>query len=206
MKTLALLLLCFTFSTLSAQDVSSTTSGFSAEVGGQYDNWSSNSNFISDLAEIDPDGYGYKLGVGYGFTEKFSLKVTYNGANFNQNDNWTKFTFTGLDVNGQITFGGTLQKFRPFLGAGISTRTMKVDPVTLDGFGAFELKNTGVGFLGTGGVNYHFLPNLAGAFQFSLIAGDFSDSTISGEEVDLEEDVDFTIIALSLGVKYFFEY
>jgi len=206
MKFLTTVLLSFAFFTLSAQDVSSTTSGFSFEAGGQYANWSSNSNFISDLAELDPDGYGYKIGVGYGFSEKLSLRLAYSGVDFNLNENWTKFAVTGLDVYGQITFGGTLQKFRPFLGAGISTRSMKVDPVTVAGVGEFELKNTGLGFFGTGGANYHFLPNLAGAFQLNFIAGSFSENTISGEQVDLDETVDLTIIALSLSVKYFFEY
>ncbi len=206
MKLLATTLLFFACLTLLAQDVSSTTSGFSFEIGGEYAGWSSNSNFISDLAELDPDGYGYKLGVAYGFSEKLSLSMAYSGVNFNLNDNWTKFAVTGLDVYGRITFGGTLQKFRPFLGAGISTRAMKVDPVTLDGFGEFELKNTGLGFFGAGGANYHFLPNLAGAFQLRFTTGDFSGNTISGEQVDIDETVDFTIITLSLSVKYFLEY
>lgn len=206
MKFFTIVLLFFPLLSLSAQDVSSTTSGFSFEAGGQYASWSSNSNFISDLAEIDSEGYGYRIGVGYGFSEKLSLQLTYSGADFNLNENWTKFAITGLDAYGQITFGGTLQKFRPFLGAGVSTRSMKVDPVTIDGFGEFELKNTGLGFFGAGGANYHFLPNLAGAFQLSFSTGGFSENTISGEQVEIDESVDFTIIALSLSVKYFFEY
>jgi len=83
---------------------------------------------------------------------------------------------------------------------------MKVDPVTLDGFGDFELKNAGTGFFGAGGANYHFLPNLACAFQLNLITGGFSESIISGEEVDLDETVDFTILTFGLSIKYFFEY
>ncbi len=206
MKLLATVLFSIVFFHLSGQDVSSTTSGFSLEIGGQYASWSSNSTFISDLAELDPDGYGYQLGVGYGFSEKYSLRLTYGGTDFNLNDNWTKFAITGLDAYGQITFGGTLQKFRPFLGAGISTRSMKVDPVTIGGSGEFELKNTGIGFFGTGGANYHFLPNLAGSLKLSFITGGFSENTISGDQVSLDETVDFTVIQLSLSVKYFFEY
>ncbi len=206
MRLITTTLLFLAWLTLCAQDVSSTTSGFSFELGGEYAGWSSNSNFISDLAELDPDGYGYKLGVAYGFSEKLSAGMTYNGLDFNLNDNWTKFSVTGLDVYAQVTFGGTLQKFRPFLAGGISTRTMKVDPVTVDGFGEFELKNTGLGFFATGGANYHFLPNLAGAFQLSLTSGGFSENTISGELVEIDETVDFTILSLSLSVKYFLEY
>lgn len=206
MRLLTIIFLSIACFTLSAQDVLSTTSGFSAEVGGKYASWSSSSNFIGDLSEIDSEGFGYKIGVGYGFSEKFSAKVAYSGVNFNLNDNWTNFTITGVDAYGQITFGGTLQKFRPFLGAGLSSRTMKVDPISIDGFGEFELKSTGLGFFGTGGANYHFLPNLAVAFQLSFSTGGFSENTISGEQVDLDESVDFTIIALGLSVKYFFEY
>jgi len=195
MRLLITVLFFYAFSSLFAQDISSTTSGFSLEIGGQYAGWSSNSNFISDLAELDPDGYGYRLGIGDGFSEKLNLRLVYNSINFNLNDNWTKFGVTGLDAYGQINFGGTLQKFRPFLGAGLSTRSMKVDPVTLD-----------LGFFGTGGANYHFLPNLAVAFQLSFISGGFSENTISGEQVDVDETVDFTIIAFSLSVNYYFEY
>lgn len=187
------------------QDVRSSASGFSINANGIYSSWSSESFFLGELAEIDPNGTGFNLGVGYGFNQRFSAHLHYSNANFNMNDEWDAFNVTSIDLTGRISFGATLKALKPYLGAGISSVSMKVDPVTFGDEALYELKNSGLGFIFNGGVDYFIKTNLSVGLQGELNIGSFSDISLSGQSIELDESVDFSYFKINLGVRYYFD-
>lgn len=191
--------------TLVSQDIQSSTKGVSATANGIYSGWSSDSFFLGRLAEEEPAGTGFNLGVGYGFNQQFSAHVQYAYLDFSTDVLWDKFAVTSINLSGRMTFGATLRAIRPYIGAGITSVSMKVDPVTFDNFGEFELVNSGIGFLFNGGVDYFILPNLAIGFYGEFSSGSFSNISLSGERVDVDESIDFSFFNINLGVRYYFE-
>lgn len=204
-NTLIILLSIIMVSALSGQDVKSSASGFSINANGIYSSWSSDSFFIGDLAEIDPNGTGFNIGVGYGFNQRFSAHLHYGIANYNKNDEWDSFTTSNIDISGRISFGATLKSLKPYLGAGISIVDMKIDPVTFGDGELYELKNSGVGFILNGGLDYFVKTNLSIGVQGEFNVGSFSDITISGQTIEVEESVDFSYFKINLGVRYYFD-
>lgn len=194
-----------TVSWIMAQDVRSSASGFSVNSNGIYSSWSSDSFFLGDLAEIDPNGTGFNIGVGYGFNQRFSAHFHYSLSNFNMNDEWDSFSVSSIDLSGRISFGATLKALKPYLGAGISSVSMKIDPVTFGDEQLYELKNSGLGFLFNGGLDYFIKTNLSVGFQGEFNIGTFSDISLSGQSVELDESVDFSYFKINLGVRYYFD-
>ena len=200
----SLILMLSTF-TLLSQDIKSNTSGFSASISGVYSSWDSESFFLSDLAELDPSGYGLSVEVGYGINQRISFVVSYAGLNFNRNDNWNNFNFKSFSLLSMFNFGATLSAFRPFLEVGLSSLSQKIDPVTLDNTGAYVLRNSGLQFIGGGGLDYFVMNNLAIGLKAQFVSGSFSSNEIDGIEIIVEEDVDVLLFNLNLGIKYYFD-
>ena len=192
-------------SSLDGQDIQSSATGFSAYGGISYSTWSSESFFLSDLAELEPTGLGFKLGVGYGISEKISFHASHSAISYAQEFDWNTYNISMQTLSARFTFGATLSKWRPTFEAGAAFVSNKVDPVSFDGFDDLELQNRGTGLHLGGGINYHINTNFAISLQGNYIYGNFSTTRFSGTEFDPNEDVDFAILNINLGVRYFID-
>jgi len=205
-KLIILILTIFSFSiSLRGQDIQSSATGFSFYGGFSYSSWSSESFFLSELSELEPTGFGYKIGVGYGITEKMSVHANHYGLSFSREFDWDTYSITMQTISARFTFGATLSKWRPNFEAGLAIVSNKVDPVSLDTLDELELFNNGLGLHLGGGLNYHINTNFAICLQGNYMYGGFSKTTLSGTEYDPGEDVDFGIFNINLGVRYFID-
>ena len=187
------------------QDIQSSATGFSVYGGFSYSHWSSESFFLGELSELEPTGLGYKLGVGYGITEKISIHANHYGLSFIQEFDWNTYSINLQTLSARFTFGATLSKWRPTFEAGLAYIRNKVDPISFDGLDDLELRNTGFGLHLGGGINYHINTNMGISLQGNYMYGNFSETTISGIDYDLEEDVDFGVLNINIGFRYFFD-
>lgn len=200
-----LILSTFTFIQLKAQDIQSSSTGFSAYGAFTYSSWSSESFFLSDLSELEPIGLGLKLGVGYGFTERLSVHANHYSVSFNREFDWDRFNFSMQTLSARFTFGATLSKWRPLFEGGLSLVSNKVDPISLGTIDEFELRNKGLGLHLGGGINYYINTNLVISAQANYVYGSFSNTELSGETYDPEETVDFALLHFNVGVRYFID-
>jgi len=190
---------------LKGQDIQSSASGFSVYGGFSYSSWSSESFFLGDLADLEPTGIGYKLGIGYGITEKVSVHANHYGLSFSRENDWNTYSISMQTLGTRFSFGATLSKWRPTFEVGLARVSNKVDPVFFDGFDNLELRSNGYGLHLGGGVNYHINTNMAICLQGNYMYGNFSETTFSGIEYDPQEDVDFGILNINLGFRYFID-
>lgn len=207
MKNLFITILClfFAFKLSYGQDIQSSGSGFSVYGGLSYSSWVSESVFLSGLAELEPTGGGIKLGVAYGITEKVGVNLDHYSLSFANQNEWNTFRIAMQSLSARFTFGATLSKFRPFAEVGIARVSNRIDPVFFDGFDNLILDNTGFGLHLGGGLNFYINTNLAISLSVTYMTGIFS--TISLSEVAFEpfEDVDFAVLNVNLGARYFFD-
>jgi len=190
---------------LYSQDVQSSASGFSVHGAFSYSSWSSDSFFLSDLADSEPVGIGLKLGVGYGISEKISLHANFYSLSFQREFEWDTFNFTSQTLGARFTFGATLSKWRPNFEFGLARVVNNIGPVFFDSIDNLELRNSGFGIQLGGGVDYYINTNLAITAQANYLFGNFSDSTFSGVQFDPQEEVDYDILNINLGVRYFID-
>ncbi len=66
-------------------------------------------------------------------------------------------------------------------------------------------QNSGIGFLANGGVDYFIMPNLSVGVQGEFSSGSFSDLSLSGQSIEVDESVDFSFFKVNLGLRYYFE-
>ena len=210
MKTLHTLLITVFFLLLNlasqAQDIQSSTRGFSAELNYGFGAWESDSAFFGDVADAEPNGYGFGVKLGYGLNQNIEVFVSYNSASYAQEFAWNNYRHQRSTLGAAYYFGATLRKFRPFVKAGISFNELAVDPVTFDGFLFSELKMNGVGVLAGGGVHYFFKPNMSLSASAAFNFGSYASSKFSGEKLTFfGEKPDFTITTIDIGLSYYFE-
>ena len=162
---------------LSAQDIKSSTKGFSANLSLVLGSWNSESNFMGNLDDIEPSGVGYSLKAAYGINQNIEVLLSYSRV-------W----------------------FRPFLEGAISINNLVIDPITFDGSTLFELKSSGVGVTVGGGFHIFIIPNLSFNADGKIGFGSFGSTSLSGTDVgDLGETLDFTTVRFNFGLTYFFE-
>lgn len=191
---------------LSAQDIKSSTKGFSANLSLVYGSWNSESTFLGDLDDVEPAGFGYSLKAAYGINQNIEVFLSYDQMGFAREFDWDAYQLSAVDIGGRYNFGATLRWFRPFLEAALSFNNLLIEPITFDNNTLFELKSSGAGVTVGGGFHIFILPNLSfnadGRFGF----GNFSSTALSGTDVgDLGETLDFTTLRLHFGLTYFFE-
>ena len=191
---------------LSAQDIKSSTKGFSVNLSLVYGSWNSESNFLGNLDELEPAGIGYSLKAAYGINQNVEILLSYDQMAFDREFDWDTYQLSSIDLGARYNFGATLRWFRPFLEGAISFNNLQIDPITFDGNTLFELKSSGAGVTVGGGFHIFIIPNLSfnadGRFGF----GNFSSTSLSGTDVgDLGETLDFTTLRLHFGLTYFFE-
>ncbi|NRB47793.1 MAG: hypothetical protein HRU41_08960 [Saprospiraceae bacterium] len=191
---------------LAAQDIKSSTKGFSANVSLVLGSWNSESTFMGDLDDIEPSGVGYSLKAAYGINQNIEVLFSYSKVGFVQELDWDDYQLTTVDVGGRYNFGATLRWFRPFLEGAISFNNLLIDPITFDGNTLFELKSSGVGAAVGGGFHIFIIPNLSFNADGRIGFGNFGSTSLSGTDVgDLGETLDFTTVRFHFGLTYFFE-
>ncbi len=191
---------------LSAQDIKSSTKGFSANLSLVLGSWNSESNFMGNLDDIEPSGVGYSLKAAYGINQNIEVLLSYSRVGFVQEFDWDQYQLTTVDVGGRYNFGATLRWFRPFLEGAISINNLVIDPITFDGSTLFELKSSGVGVTVGGGFHIFIIPNLSFNADGKIGFGSFGSTSLSGTDVgDLGETLDFTTVRFNFGLTYFFE-
>lgn len=193
-----------------AQGINSNTEGFYVLLSGQYSNWVSNSNFFADLAELEPNGVGMNLEVGYGVTSAIRLFGSYAQTAFNFNKEFETSRSVNYELGARYTFNGSLNAFRPYLSAGAIWQNMAFDPISYTNNNGQQVDNVklsmgGYGFAGKLGANYYFTPEFALDLSLGLRIGSFSEVYIEGEYIeDYEEVLDFRNIFAGIGVSYSF--
>lgn len=191
---------------LTAQDIKSSTTGFSANVSLAYGSWNSESSFLGNLDDIEPAGIGYSLKAAYGINQNMEVLLSYSRMGFIQEFDWDAYQLSSVDVGGRYNFGATLRWFRPFLEGAISFTNLLIDPITFDGSTVFELKSSGVGAAVGGGFHIFIIPNLSFTVDGRIGFGSFGSTSLSGTDVgDLGETLDFTTLRFHFGLTYFFE-
>ena len=190
-----------------SQGIQSNTEGFSASLSPSYASWSSESQFLGSLDDLEPTGLGIYAKVAYGFTQSIEAFLGYGVESFNRKEDWDTYRSSTLDVGARFNFGATLRKVRPFAELALSIHDVAIDPIVFEG--STELFNLDLsGFSGTVGLGVHYfmLPNLSVSVTGKGSFGSFDSVFLSGVEVlDLEESLDLEMIRIQLGVSYFFE-
>ncbi len=196
------IILFFCSFTLSAQDIQSNTSGFSASAGVSFSSWGSESSFMEGLANDEPSGFGYFLGFAYGFNQHLGVRYNHYGLNFSKNYDWNRYRTSQNDVLFRYTFGATLARWRPFLQTGLSFVSNTIDPVSIDGIGEYELRSSGVAFDFGGGVDFFLLDKLAIGIVGDYKFGSYGVLKLDDESIDANETVDFNFFNINIGLTY----
>ncbi|NND31851.1 MAG: outer membrane beta-barrel protein [Saprospiraceae bacterium] len=190
-----------------AQDIRSSTTGFSFGLHGKFTDWTSTSNFVGSLDEDDPNGIGIGARIAYGLNESFSFYFGYAHANYAQNEDWDQYTHQLLHLGLRVNFGATLKSLRPYLQAGVGQHTMKIDPIIFgnDFSTLYALKMNGIGGEAGIGLQYFATPSLAIDIGVFGRFGNFSGITLNGVNFDPETSTDFRFLGLEVGVTYFLQ-
>lgn len=189
-----------------AQDFKSNTNGFSLSASGSYASWSSESAFMGTLDDSEPTGLGLSLKAAYGFNQNIEAFLAYSTWGFQQEFDWDAYRKSILYVGGRFNFGATLRQFRPFLEAGLVWNSLTIDPITFDLVNLFKLEANGLGGAFGGGVHFFIIPNLSATAHGRYAFGNFSEILLSSNSVTgLNENVDYGVLAIDLGLTYFFD-
>lgn len=196
-----------------SQDLSvrSNEDGFAISAGGFYNNW--NSDHASNLASVFNSGIGFQFAVRYGFKQRFNLYSEFQVNTQIQNTYDITSSMNKINLGLIYSFAGTLNKIRPFLGAGInisnSTFNFIDEPYEIDidedGFiddvyGFYKLKGTGIN--SRAGFSYFIKPNLGIQVQVSGNFGNFTNNTLAG--FIYSKDVDYS--EYQIGANFFFRF
>lgn len=193
-------------SQLIGQDIRSSAQGFSINLDFAYGSWNSESQFLGDLDDVEPSGFGFGAKAAYGINQNIELFIAIRQVGFKQEFDWDAYKVNSVDIGGRYNFGATLRRFRPFLEAALSFHNLVIDPITFDGSSVFKLESSGAGLTIGGGFHIFILPNLSANANGKLTFGNFSSTSLSGTEVDnLEESLDFAMTTIQLGLTYFFQ-
>ncbi|NOT37386.1 MAG: hypothetical protein HOP11_08420 [Saprospiraceae bacterium] len=192
--------------------VKSNEDGFSVMAGICYNNW--NSEYESLLSKNYSSGFGFQLNAAYGFLQKFNVYAEFQFNKQNASGNYvTTNTAKKINLGFQYFFNGTLNKIRPFLGAGININTSTFDLIDIyfyidtDNDGNVEEYNgdyvlSGVGLNTRAGIQYFIKPNLGMQFQVSGNFGNYKSNTLN--EFDLKTEVDYSEYQGTVSFFYHF--
>ncbi len=188
-------------SSLHAQDVRSNTEGFNVGASGNYSYWSS--SYFNQLDEAEPNGLGGGVRVGYGFNQRLEVFASFDGYSFRFNtpEEWDVYRLNSIGAGLRLNLGGTLQAFRPFVELGVCSQDFLIDPVFLNG-DAYEFKMRGPAVMGSAGLNFFIIENLA---INASIGGSYGKiSSFLGNGVGFEDRPDMRTLRATVGLSFFF--
>ncbi|HEV7347851.1 outer membrane beta-barrel protein [Telluribacter sp.] len=185
---------------IQAQDIRSNTEGISLSGTANYCHWSS--SFFDQLDELEPNGLGAGLRVGYGFNQRFEVFLSYEGFSFRHNlpEEWDVYRMNSLGAGLRMNLGGTLQRLRPFVEVGYSSHNLLINPVFLNG-NSFEFRMKGPAIMASGGLRYFLSENLA---LNASVGGSYGKiSSFLGNGSGFEDRPDIRTVRANVGVSFF---
>ncbi len=190
-----------------SQSIQSISQGFSVHAHGQFAMWNSNSFYLSDVPNEDPNGLGLGIELSYGFTSMISGYLAFGMVNFFNDDKWERYNTKLYRFGGQYNFGGTTSKLRPFLIVGgvyqnfnLNGGVIKMGTEILNDV---ERVSKGLAAEVGGGVKYHIIPEFALELSVSGQFGQYRSNFANGQDLGIDETVDTQHLFVRLGVGYY---
>ncbi|MBO0929418.1 outer membrane beta-barrel protein [Fibrella aquatilis] len=178
--------------------VRSDTEGLQLTAFGGLSNWSS--DYFSNLDEAEPLGWGGGLQAGYGFTQRISVYLRYEGYSFKQKLEWDTYRMRNFGLGVRWHFSGTTQPLRPYLEAGYSSMSLLIEPVYFNGQ-LYPYSLTGGAFTGGAGLQGFITPRFSLSLGLTGAFGSFGTFQINNQSTNEKPDV--TQIKVGLGLNYF---
>lgn len=202
--TFLLLLACGWLTNISAQEVismQSKTTGVSIGAAAGFLSFSDNI--------VHPDGaetgFGFGGHIQYGFSHKFAAVLavqnySVTAKSINAADN----SYPYLEVDGSVafTFGSTNTQLRPMISVGGTYTKMSESYYNFDTGNIQDEVYSGIGFVGSAGLNYFIKPELSVDLSFQIHSGAFSKTLVDRFPVNFQHSY-YTINGL-LGISYHF--
>jgi opacity protein-like surface antigen len=181
----------------------SNTKGLNVGISAQGAFWNTLNDFdFYEIAQVNP-GLGLGLRVGYGFSQRFEVALTADGAIMNHQfypRNQTIMSHVGL--SGRVTLGSTTSRFRPFGELGGTLVGATSSPISDGRGGEVDLYMSGVAFTAGAGVHYFFAPSFAVSAQYAGSFGQFNQNSLSdGRSVPFSTAINTH--RASLGLTWF---
>jgi hypothetical protein len=191
-----------------AQDIRSLSQGFSVQLFGKYDNWKSNSFFLGDIPDNEPNGRGLGMKLAYGLTNSFELNIAYDYTNFNLLKDWDVYRTEVYSLGFQYNFGASRQYARPYLMGGISSNNLKLEEVYIQVDSMLVYDDAEMimkGLSGNVGLGLKLYPIPQLAVDLGLIGrfGNFTSTLVNTNPYKQEEVIDFRFFTIKLGVSYY---
>ena len=178
--------------------VRSDTEGLQLTAFGGVSNWSS--DYFTNLDEAEPLGIGGGLQAGYGFNQRISVYLRYEGYSFKQKLNWDTYRMRNFGLGVRWHFSGTTQRLRPYLEAGYSSMSMLITPVLFNGQ-LYPYSMSGSAFSGGAGLQGFITPRFSLSLGLTAAFGSFGTFQINNQSTNEKPDV--TQIKVGLGLNYF---
>lgn len=154
---------------------------------------------------VTESGGGLGLTVGYGFSDRIALYLTFDGGSLEYDEDSgaaedESYDLGTFDLGVRVNFRNEWNKLRPYLNAAI-TGVAAVDETDVLGEDV-ESTVAGGGITIGGGVQYFFSENFALDVGLQATQGAFTQVTIDDEDEEFDEGVAFSASRLQLGVTW----
>lgn len=155
----------------------------------------------------DYTGGGIGLSVGYGFTPRTSVFVGVDVAGMTSDTRFDGFgeeqtsDLTHWDVGVRYSFDAPGRRFVPYLSAALTQRTNSGE--FCDGFTCYDIESSGSGFSGGVGLQLFFIESLALDAGWLLSFGSFSEASVDGESVTLEDEPSVDTGRFMIGASWY---
>jgi len=153
---------------------------------------------VEDSDDIE-NGGGLGVSLGWGFSPSLMLYATLDAANINGASGSPDYGLGHFDLGMRYSFAGTEKAWVPFLLAGLGARA-----AVWDNYDSGEdLSISGAGVTFGGGLSYYFSPSLALEGGLKWNVGKFTQASLGGETVDLDEfEFSATSTRFNLGLSW----
>ena len=146
-------------------------------------------------------GFGVGALIGYGFNKNVALYVGFDLGKVdlasNLDNEKRTYNLTHLDFGARYSFANQNRALVPYLGAVVSGRGLTA---TISGI---DLKVTGLGFGGGGGIQYFVNPNVAIDLGLMYETGKFDKKKVNNIKTTLSDAGNSSSTRISVGVRYY---
>jgi hypothetical protein len=176
----------------------SATKGFNAAARAHVLGWAS--EFFEYLDKNAGSGFGGGVRLGYGVTELIEPYIGVDFTSLGTSDiDAESFKMMHFDIGVRVNLAGTVHPVRPFIEAGYSYLSGKVDQV-INGATHDDLKFYGGKPHAGGGLHYFFKTPVSVFAEGIFTLGKKSKAKLNGSEIPDEPDV--TSFRVSIGISF----
>ena len=176
----------------------STIKGFNAAARAHILGWAS--DYFEYLDKNAASGFGGGVRLGYGVTELIEPYIGVDFTTLGTSDIDAKsFNMTHVDIGVRVNLAGTVHPVRPFVQAGYSYLSGKVDQV-INGNSYDNLKFYGGKPHVGGGLHYFFKTPISVFAEGIFTVGKKSKAKLNGTEITDEPDV--TSFRVNVGISF----